>query len=58
MRIIQIAFVCLFTFTAMTLSAQDKQNKNLRDYGIEIGVLETGSPVTAGVGRERSGLSH
>jgi D-aminopeptidase len=42
MKIIKTIFICLFTFTAMALSAQDNQDKNLRDYGVEIGVLEPG----------------
>jgi D-aminopeptidase len=43
MKIIETGFICLFTLIAMTLSAQDNQDKNLRDYGIEIGVMKTGA---------------
>lgn len=42
MKIIETALICLFTLTAMTLSAQDNQDKNLRNYGIEIGVMQPG----------------
>jgi D-aminopeptidase len=42
MKIIETALFCLITLTAMTLSAQDNQDKNLRNYGIEIGVMQPG----------------
>lgn len=40
MKIVKLALFLIFTFGTLAVSAQDK---NLRQYGIEIGVMQTGS---------------